>query len=161
MSVLENHQPQENGTRMDIQEVMAHLPHRHPFLLIDRVLSYEVGKSLRAVKNVTYTEPWFTGHFPEQAVMPGVLMLEAIAQAAGILAYKSLGTRPDGKSLFYLAGIDNARFKQMVQPGDQLIIDVSFLKHKASIWKISGVITVDGAEVCSADVLSAHKEIEA
>ena len=145
--------------KLDIEEVMRHLPHRHPFLFIDRVIDFVPYESLKAIKNVTSSEPWFTGHFPNMPVMPGVLMLECMAQAAAIMAYLSLEAEPDNKSLFYLAGIDNARFKQIVKPGDQLVIHVNFIKQKNIVWKISGKIFVNDIEVCSADITSAKKEI--
>ena len=111
------------------------LPHRYPFLLVDRVLELEPGKRIRALKNVTINEPFFVGHFPQRPVMPGVLMLEALAQAAALLAFKTLDIKPDDKTVYYFAGIDGARFKRPVEPGDQLILDVEVLRMKAGIWK--------------------------
>ncbi len=144
---------------MDIQEVLEHLPHRYPFLLIDRVLDFEPGKHLVAIKNVSVNEPFFPGHFPERPVFPGVLIMEALAQATGILAFKTQGTKPDGRSLYYFAGIDNCRFKQPVTPGDQLRLEVQVVKAKRGIWKFSAEAKVDGKVVASADLMCAEQEI--
>lgn len=148
---------------MDIQEILNYLPHRYPFLLIDRVIEFKQGKSLVAIKNVTINEPFFSGHFPGRPVMPGVLILEAMAQATCILANKSPSiTDPtyDHRNYLHLfAGIDNARFKRVVEPGDQLHLSVELLRYKQGIWKFSGVATVEGELVCSADMISARKEI--
>lgn len=143
---------------LDILEVQNHLPHRYPFLLIDRVLAYEEGKSLVGVKNVTYNEPHFTGHFPHKPVMPGVLIIEALAQATGILAFRTSNKRPDDGSLYYLVGVDECRFKQPVEPGDQLILEVEVIKAKRGIWKFSGVAKVDDNVVCSALLMCAERE---
>ncbi len=145
---------------LDIYEILKHLPHRYPFLLIDKVVDYEKGKYLIAVKNVSHNEPHFTGHFPHRPVMPGVLILEALAQATGILAFKTLGYVPDEKSLYYFVGIDKARFKQPVKPGDQLELKVEFIKEKRGIWKFDGVALVDGKEVCSAEIMCAERPVE-
>lgn len=145
---------------MSIHEILQYLPHRYPFLLVDRVLEMVPGKSLVAIKNITANEPFFTGHFPERMVMPGVLILEALAQATGILAFKSHNEHPDGKSLYFFAGIDNARFKKVVEPGDQLRLEVTVTKVKQDFWKFTGVATVDGVIVCSADMMSAKRNIE-
>ncbi len=142
---------------MDIHEVMKYLPHRHPFLLVDRVIEMKEGESIVALKNVTINEPFFTGHFPNRPVMPGVLILEALAQAAGILAYKSTNTLPSEGVLYYFAGIDNARFRKVVEPGDQLRLEVKLLKAKRDIWKLEGSAFVDGELVCSAEFLSARR----
>lgn len=144
---------------MSIHEVLKYLPHRYPFLLIDRVVDFELGKSLVAYKNVTFNEPFFTGHFPIRPVMPGVLILEAMAQATGILAFKSTDTRPTDKSLYYFAGIDNARFKQPVEPGDRMYLEVEVVKHKRGIWKFAGVAKVDDKVVASADLMCAEQDI--
>lgn len=144
---------------MDIYDVMEHLPHRYPFLLVDRVTELEVGKRLVGLKNVSFNEPYFTGHFPEHPVMPGVLILEALAQATGILAFKTTGQKPDGKSLYYFVGIDNARFKQPVQPGDQLKLEVEVVKTMRGVWKFTAQASVDGNVVCSADLMCAQREI--
>ena len=120
---------------MDIHQILKQLPHRYPILLVDRVLHIEKGKSIRAIKNVSINEPFFQGHFPHRPVMPGVLMLEALAQAAALLAFDALGTTPDDKTVYYFAGIDGARFKRPVEPGDQLILEVELDRMKAGIFK--------------------------
>ena len=120
---------------MDIHQILRQLPHRYPILLVDRVLEIEKGKKIRALKNISINEPFFTGHFPHRPVMPGVLMLEALAQAAALLAFDALGTTPDDKTVYYFAGIDGARFKRPVEPGDQLILEVELDRMKAGIFK--------------------------
>ncbi len=142
---------------MDIQAILEYLPHRYPFLLVDRVLECEPGKRLKALKNVSVNEPMFTGHFPERPIFPGVLIMEALAQATGILAFKSQEKKPDGSSLYYFAGIDNCRFKQPVLPGDQLILEVEVIKAKRSIWKFSAEAKVDGKVVASAELMCAEQ----
>ena len=142
---------------MDIHEVLKYLPHRHPFLLIDRVIEMEEGQSLVALKNVTINEPFFVGHFPGRPVMPGVLILEALAQAAGVLAYKSTNTVPGDGVLYYFAGIDKARFRRVVEPGDQLRLEVKVIKTKREMWKLEGKALVDGELACSAELLSARR----
>jgi 3-hydroxyacyl-[acyl-carrier-protein] dehydratase len=145
--------------KIDINEILKLLPHRYPFVLIDRVLDYQPGQSLRAVKNVTINELYFTGHFPNNPVMPGVLQLEAMAQALALLAFKTLqdtGSKVTGKEIFYFAGIDKARFKQPVIPGDQLIIDIEMSKHKGAIWKAKGSVRVADELVCSAELTAAY-----
>ncbi len=146
--------------KMDIQAILEHLPHRYPFLLVDRVLECEPGKRLKAIKNVSVNEPMFTGHFPERPVFPGVLIMEALAQATGILAFKTQGKKPDGSSLYYFAGIDNCRFKQPVLPGDQLVLEVAVLKEKRGIWKFSAEASVDGKVVASAELMCAEQVIK-
>ncbi len=143
---------------LDIHQILKHLPHRYPFLLIDRVTECKPGESLTGYKNVSYNEPYFTGHFPQRPVMPGVLILEALAQATGILAFRTLGKTPDDGSLYYFVGIDKARFKQPVEPGDRLDLHVEFIKEKRNIWKFVGTATVDGKIVCSADIMCAERE---
>lgn len=143
---------------MDIYEILEHLPHRFPFLLVDRVLDYKPGEYLVAVKNVSVNEPFFPGHFPQHPVFPGVLIMEALAQATGLLAFKTQGKKPDGTSLYYFAGIDNCRFKRPVQPGDQLILEVKLLTTKRSIWKFSAEAKVDGKVVASAELMCAEQE---
>lgn len=145
---------------LDIHQVLKYLPHRYPFLLIDRVLDYEVGKSLRAIKNVTINEPFFQGHFPFRPVMPGVLILEAIAQATGILAFLSTDTRPTEQSLYYFVGVDKARFKQPVEPGDQMVLEVEVLRTVRGVWKFRGEAKVEGKIVASAEMMCAEREIE-
>ncbi len=144
---------------MDIYEVMKHLPHRYPFLLVDRVVDFKKGEYLKAIKNVTVNEPFFPGHFPHRPVFPGVLMLEAMAQASGILAFKTTEALPTDDSLFYFVGIDDARFKKPVEPGDQVVMEVTVLKRKRDMWKFSAVATVDGKVVCSAELMCAKKDI--
>jgi 3-hydroxyacyl-[acyl-carrier-protein] dehydratase len=142
---------------MDIHEILKYLPHRYPFLLIDRVIKIEMGKSLTAIKNVTINEAFFMGHFPQRPVMPGVLILEAMAQAGGVLAYKSTNTTPSDGTLYYFAGIDKARFRRVVEPGDQLRLEVSVLRSKGEIWKLEGAAYVGDTLACSAEFLSARK----
>ena len=150
---------QEKINRLDIYEIMKHLPHRYPFLLIDRVIDYQLGDYLHAIKNVTVNEPCFTGHFPHRPVMPGVLILEALAQATGILSYKTANLLPDTDSLYYFVGIDNARFRKPVEPGDQIELRVKLLKRKRSIWKFEAVALVDNNVVCTADLMCSKQDI--
>ncbi|MDA1108003.1 MAG: 3-hydroxyacyl-ACP dehydratase FabZ [Proteobacteria bacterium] len=144
---------------MDIHEVLQHLPHRYPFLMIDRVLTCIPGESLTALKNVTINEPFFQGHFPLRPVMPGVMILEAMAQATGILAFRTTQTRPSEHLLYYLVGVDNARFKQLVEPGDQLMIEVRCKRNMRGLWKFTAEAKVDGKLVASADLMCARKEV--
>jgi 3-hydroxyacyl-[acyl-carrier-protein] dehydratase len=145
---------------MDIHDILQHLPHRYPFLLIDRVLDYKVGDYLVGLKNVTFNEPFFPGHFPVRPVMPGVLVVEALAQATGVLSFKTAAQTPDNKSLYYLAGIDNTRFKNPVEPGDQLILNVKLLRTTRGVWKYSGRAEVDGKLAASADLMCVHREVK-
>ena len=145
---------------LDIYEILKYLPHRYPFLLIDRVTHLEIGKSLTGIKNVSYNEPYFQGHFPNRPVMPGVLILEALAQATGVLAFVSRNSRPEVGSLYYFAGVDEARFKQPVEPGDQLILDVKVIKAKRRVWKFDCVATVDGNMVANAILMCAERDVE-
>ena len=145
--------------KMDIREILDHLPHRYPFLLVDRVISCEPGKSIHAYKNLTINEPFFAGHFPGVPVMPGVLILEALAQAAGILSFKTLGVKPDNSSLFYFVGIDNARFKKVVTPGDQLHLHVSIMRQMRSIWKYAAEARVDGHVVAEAELMCTKRDV--
>ncbi len=142
----------------DIHEVLKYLPHRYPFLLIDRVLSYEAGKSLVGLKNVTFNEPFFQGHFPQHPIMPGVLILEALAQASGILAFRTTDTKPSDGTLYYFVGIDKARFKQPVMPGDQLKLEVEVIRAIHSVWKFHAVAKVDGEVVASAELMCAARK---
>ncbi len=142
----------------DVRKVMEFLPHRYPFLMIDRVVEYEAGERLLAVKNVTYNEPQFTGHFPQNPIMPGVLVIEALAQATGLLSMKTLTDRGEDFGEYYLVGIDKARFKRSVVPGDQLMIEAVFKKNKRNIWSFSASATVDGELVVSAEIMCASKE---
>lgn len=141
---------------MDIHEVLQHLPHRFPFLLIDRVIEVKPGESLHAIKNVTINEPFFCGHFPQRPVMPGVLILEAMAQAGCVLAFKSTDSDPES-DLFLFAAADNVRFKRVVEPGDQLHLKVEFLKVRRGVLKVKGEATVDGEVVCTAELMSVLK----
>lgn len=145
---------------LDIHEILKHLPHRYPFLLIDRVLEYVPDSHLVGIKNVTHNEPYFPGHFPQRPVMPGVLILEALAQATGILAFKTVDRIPDQNSLYYFVGIDNARFKRPVEPGDQLRLEVEYIKRMRGIWKFNGKATVDGEMVCSAEIMCAERAVQ-
>ncbi len=147
-------------TTMDIHQILKYLPHRYPLLLIDKVLSYTPGQSLIALKNVTYNEPFFTGHFPQRPVMPGVLIVEAMAQATGLLAYASSQVQPSEHDLYYLVGIDDARFKQPVQPGDQIIIEVVLERNMRDVWKFNGTAKVDGKLAASATILCARGKSE-
>ncbi len=147
------------STQMDIYEVLEYLPHRYPFLLIDRVLSCEPGKNIVAMKNVTINEPFFSGHFPHYPVMPGVLTIEAMAQAAIILAFKTLDTKPDDKSVYYFVGIDRARFKKPVIAGDQLILKVSLLRNSRGLWKFSASAEVDGKIAAEAELMCTAREL--
>ncbi|MBV1775819.1 3-hydroxyacyl-ACP dehydratase FabZ [Burkholderiaceae bacterium DAT-1] len=141
---------------MDILGILEHLPHRYPFLLVDRVTELVPGERIVALKNVTYNEPFFTGHFPKYPVMPGVLIIEALAQAAGVLSFKSTGERQDDGSLYLFAGIDNARFKAQVTPGDQLVLKVSIERKLRNIWKYKAVAEVAGNVVAEADIMCAQ-----
>jgi len=145
---------------MDIRDILDHLPHRYPFLLVDRVLSVEPGKSIHAYKNVSVNEPFFQGHFPHFKVMPGVLIMEALAQAAGILAFRTLNERPEAHSLFYFVGIDGARFKKPVAPGDQLHLHVEVLRRMRDVWKFKSVARVDGELAAEAELMCARRGIE-
>ena len=144
---------------LDIHEILKHLPHRYPFLLIDRVIEFEANTRLVGIKNVTYNEPYFPGHFPQRPVMPGVLILEALAQATGVLAFKSSGRFPQDGTLYYFVGIDNARFKRPVEPGDQLRLEVHFVKKMRGIWKFTAEASVEGERVCAADIMCAEREV--
>jgi 3-hydroxyacyl-[acyl-carrier-protein] dehydratase len=142
-------------TRLNIEEIMQQLPHRYPFLMIDRVLDLVPGERIVALKNVTFNEPYFTGHFPHRPVMPGVMIIEAIAQASGILAFKTVGYVPTEETRFYFVAIDKARFRKPVEPGDQLILTVKLLRAFKGIWKFHGLAQVDGVEVASTEIMVA------
>jgi len=144
---------------MDIHKILKQLPHRYPFLLVDRVLELEKGKRIKALKNITINEPFFQGHFPSRPVMPGVLMLEALAQAAGLLAFDTLGTTPSEDMVYYFAGIDGARFKRPVEPGDQLILEAELLRTKAGIFKFKARATVDGELAVEAELTCAMRAV--
>lgn len=143
---------------LDIHEVMRFLPHRYPFLLIDRVLDFVPNERLTALKNVTYNEPFFNGHFPVRPVMPGVLIVEAMAQATGLLAKESRPQEIPEGSLYYFVGIDKARFKRPVEPGDQLILDVRFKAVRRGIWMFSGTSRVDGNVAATAEIMCTARD---
>jgi 3-hydroxyacyl-[acyl-carrier-protein] dehydratase len=146
--------------RLDIEAIMRQLPHRYPMLLVDRVLECVAGQHVVALKNVTFNEPFFQGHFPHRPVMPGVLIIEALAQAAGILAFKTVKVVPDINTRFYFVAIDNARFRKPVEPGDQLVLKVTLKRSFKGIWKFDGVAEVDGKEVASAEMMVAPEAKE-
>jgi 3-hydroxyacyl-[acyl-carrier-protein] dehydratase len=150
--------PVNTSTAMDILGVMRLLPHRYPFLLVDRVEACIKGKSIRAFKNVSVNEPYFAGHFPGRPVMPGVLIVEALAQAAGILAFSTAGIVPDENTQFYFVGIDKARFRQPVMPGDQLVLTANLDRVIRGLWKFSAVAYVGDKEVSSAEIMVAPGE---
>ncbi|MBT6231873.1 MAG: 3-hydroxyacyl-ACP dehydratase FabZ [Nitrosomonadales bacterium] len=146
-------------TSMDINKILDHLPHRYPFVLVDKVLSYELGKSIDAIKNVTINEPFFPGHFPHYPVMPGVLVVEALAQAAAILSFKTINDKPNDHSVYYFVGIDKARFKKPVIPGDQLKLNVSIERTIKGIWKYKGIAMVEDEIAAEAEIMCVLKEI--
>ena len=148
----------EQLNRVNIQKIMALLPHRYPFLLVDRVLDYVPGESLHAVKNVSVNEPQFTGHFPEQPIFPGVMILEALAQASGLLGYLSTGG-PAENELYYFAGIDKARFRKPVVPGDVLHLHVELIKERRGVGRFVAIAKVDGEIACEAELMCARREI--
>lgn len=150
-----------NETMLDIHQILKKLPHRYPILLVDRVLTIEKGKSIRALKNVSINEPHFNGHFPHRPVMPGVLMIEALAQAATLLALVSADMELDDKSVVYFAGIDGARFKRPVEPGDQLFLDVTLDRAKAGIYKFSGKVLVGEEVAVEAQLMCTMRRLEA
>ncbi len=147
-------------TSFDIYNVLKHLPHRYPFLLIDRVLEYTPDVSLVAIKNVTINEPFFQGHFPNRPVMPGVLVVEAMAQACGVLSFRTEQMLPTQNSVYLFVGIDKARFKRPVEPGDQLRIEVSLKRKMHGIYKFDTAAKVDGELCCSAELMCTYKEFE-
>lgn len=144
---------------MDIHQILEHLPHRYPFLLVDRVVDLVPGKSIHAYKNVTINEPFFVGHFPHHPVMPGVLIMEALAQAAGILSFKSMDEKPSPDTVFYFAGIDEARFKKPVMPGDQLHLHVEIERQMRGVWKYKAEARVDGQLAASAKLMCAKRDL--
>ena len=139
-------------TTMDIHQILKKLPHRYPILLVDRVVELEKGQRIRAIKNVTINEDFFNGHFPKRPVMPGVLMIEALAQASALLAFETLGQSPDDNTVYYFAGIDNARFKRPVEPGDQLVLEASLERMKASVFKFKARALVGEDVAVEADL---------
>jgi 3-hydroxyacyl-[acyl-carrier-protein] dehydratase len=147
------------SVEMDINEIIKLLPHRYPFLLIDRVVSIEPDKSIVALKNVTINEPFFPGHYPHHPVMPGVLILEAMAQASALLSFKSMKENSGGSSVYYFAGIDGARFRQPVGPGDQLIIKASLVRSMRGLFKFSATGEVDGQRVAEAELMCTVKSV--
>ena len=144
---------------MDIQDILKKLPHRYPFLMVDRVIELEHGKRIRALKNVTVNEPYFQGHFPGRPVMPGVMMLESLAQAAALLSFDAMGALPDDNSIYYFAGIDCARFKRPVGPGDQMVLDVVLDRMKSSIFKFTAKASVDGELAVEAALICAVRNL--
>jgi 3-hydroxyacyl-[acyl-carrier-protein] dehydratase len=144
---------------MDIHEIVKKLPHRYPFLLVDRVLELDKGKRIKALKNVTMNEPFFQGHFPNRAVMPGVLMLEALAQAAAVLAFETMDVVVDEKTMYYFAGIDGARFKRPVEPGDQLILEAELERMKSNVYKFNTRATVDGELAVEAQLICTMRRL--
>jgi len=144
---------------MEIQEILEHLPHRYPMLLVDRVLECELNKRILAIKNVSINEPFFTGHFPYYPVMPGVLIVEALAQAAAILMFRSHGIKPDDKSVYYLVGIDGARFKRPVVPGDQLVLEVNIERMSRNLSKLVGRARVGDALAAEATLLCTLRDL--
>ena len=145
---------------LDIHGILRQLPHRYPILLVDRVLALEKGKSIRTIKNVTINEPFFTGHFPHRPVMPGVLMLEAMAQSAALLSFATLGIEGlDENTVYYFAGIDGARFKRPVEPGDQLVMDVLMDRNKAGIFKFKGQARVGEELACEAELMCTMRKV--
>jgi len=149
-----------NKIEMNISEILSHLPHRYPFVLVDRVISIEPGKTITALKNVTINEPFFPGHFPHHPVMPGVLIVEALAQAAAILSFKTGNHMPTDDSVYYFAGIDKARFKKPVGPGDQLILEANISRILKGIWQYSCRALVDDVVVAEANIMCILKEIK-
>lgn len=144
---------------MDIYKILKQLPHRYPFLLVDRVLEIDKGKTIRALKNITINEPFFEGHFPHRPVMPGVLMLEALAQAAALLSFDALDASPTDEMIYYFAGMDNVRFKRPVEPGDQLILEVELLRMKAGIFKFKGRALVGTELAVEAELTCAMRTV--
>jgi 3-hydroxyacyl-[acyl-carrier-protein] dehydratase len=144
---------------MNIHEILELLPHRYPFVLVDRVLSLDPDKEIVALKNVTINEPFFPGHYPHHPVMPGVLIVEAMAQVAALLSFSSMGFKKDEKSVYYFAGIDGARFKRPVTPGDQLIINVSLIRSMRGLYKFKGVAEVDGQLAAEAELMCTLKTV--
>lgn len=145
---------------MSIHDILQYLPHRYPFLLVDRVLASTSGKSILAIKNVSFNEPFFQGHFPEAPVMPGVLILEALAQASGLLALSNPEWRPDDDSLYLFVGIDKARFKRQVGPGDQLVLDVKLKRHKQGFGVFAATASVGDEIAATAELMCVFKQVE-
>ena len=145
---------------LDIHQILKQLPHRYPMLLVDRVLEIEKGKRIRAIKNVTINEPFFTGHFPHRPVMPGVMMLEALAQTAALLSFDMLGVTLDDKTVYYFAGIDGARFKRVVEPGDQLVMDVALDRARGGIYKFKARASVGDEIAVEAELMCTMRRVD-
>jgi 3-hydroxyacyl-[acyl-carrier-protein] dehydratase len=144
-------------TSLDIHQILETLPHRFPMLLVDRVLECEAGKRIKAVKNVTINEPFFPGHYPHSPVMPGVLVIESMAQTAAILTFITMNAKPDPQSVYYFVGIDDARFKKPVMPGDQMILEVELTRSMRGMWKYAATATVDGALCAEAELMTSYR----
>lgn len=144
---------------MDVKEIREYLPHRYPFLLVDRVVELVEGESIRAYKNISVNEEVFNGHFPQSPVFPGVMILEALAQASGILGFKTMDKKPEDGSIYLFAGVDDVRFKRQVVPGDQLMLESRVMSVKRGIWKFECKATVDGAPVAAANILCADRKV--
>ena len=144
---------------MDIHAILKQLPHRYPFLLVDKVIELERNTRIKAIKNVTFNEPYFMGHFPGRPVMPGVLILEALAQAAGLLAFDAMGKVPDEKNIYYFVGIDGARFKRPVEPGDQLILSITIDRVRGGIWKFNGIESEGDEVACEAQLMCTMRNV--
>ena len=144
---------------LDINQIKEYLPHRYPMLLVDRVLDWDAGKTITAIKNVTINEEFFNGHFPHKPVMPGVLMIEALAQTAALLAFLTMGQKPDDNAVVYFLGIDGARFKRPVEPGDQIKMDVEVIRQARGIWKFKALATVDGQTAVEAELMCTMRSI--
>jgi 3-hydroxyacyl-[acyl-carrier-protein] dehydratase len=145
---------------MDIHQILEYLPHRYPILLVDRVVDVVPGERITALKNVSVNEPFFPGHYPHHPVMPGVLIIEAMAQTAAILSFKTMGNKPDDNSVYYFVGIDGARFKRPVSPGDQLIMEVTLLMNKRGMWKFAATAKVDGQIAAEAELICTMRQVE-
>lgn len=144
---------------LDINQIKEYLPHRYPMLLVDRVLDWDAGKTITAIKNVTINEEFFNGHFPYKPVMPGVLMIEALAQTAALLAFLTLGQKPDDNAVVYFLGIDGARFKRPVEPGDQIKMHVEVIRQARGVWKFKALATVDGQTAVEAELMCTMRSI--
>jgi 3-hydroxyacyl-[acyl-carrier-protein] dehydratase len=144
---------------LDINQIKQYLPHRYPLLLVDRVLDWEAGKQIRAIKNVSVNEEFFNGHFPNKPVMPGVLIIEALAQTAALLAFLTMGQKPDDTAVVYFLGIDGARFKRPVEPGDQLVMEVEIVRHARGIWKFQAKAMVDQQLAVEAELMCTMRSI--
>ena len=144
---------------MDIHQILKQLPHRYPILLVDRVVEIEKNQRIKALKNVSINEPFFTGHFPHRPVMPGVLMLEALAQTAALLSFESMGQEPDADTVVYFVGIDGARFKRVVEPGDQLILEATIDRARAGIYKYKTRASVDGETAVEAELMCTMRKV--